>query len=1191
MAQNVLANTAPAGHEPINKELAALHELWSNIALRMIDVKANLDSSITQWSGFLDQVQNVRKFNEWLEGVLKELYEHQTTMTEKRAQLDRVKTTEEKVRVEKIDVDSMKIQLKEMLASGQQSQAAFQAQKVLEKFDDLAAQTQKLLSARQDQYRDHRLYKEAYDDLVSWISRAREKFPALKQSSLSDKLAIENAVQATDALLNKQAQGELLVEHLVHTGDVVLASTSSQGQEIVRNDIRALRDSFEGLFREINQQKESLEVTMVQWRAYKEEYERLMEWLQQIDILVKNHKLNLCPNLPDKEKQVADMRDVMHRLEKGKDDIDKFNASSAGLLKSHLETYVNNQLRHLNSMYQVQVNLAKDVLKKVETNCDQHREYNGNMKSAQDWINKAKETIREASEAANTGSKEALQKSLAQIQELIRNRELGQNLVHTAINNGEKVVRQTRSDGREVINNEMKELQNDWDRLVKKMSTAKVQLETNLLQWADYSSSYSQLQQWITDREAKLQQACEQKVVKSKKGQPGLSSGLSERKAYLRQTNNIVQDIVSFEPMIQSVTSKASGLQQGAPATEISNKYDTLTKQAKDLYDKQKNTIDHYQALIDAGNDFATWLRNAKERLSKCSEPTGDKQALAEKTHQLKILQSEVPEGQKKLETALAQGEIACRNAEPEDREIIEEEVALLQEEFDAYVEALKKAKDYLEVGIVKWSDYQDQYTEALEWLTKTEALVQSYNKLQDSLGHKKVVLEEFQGHLQTLFDWQKTLDHLNMKAQMLLETCSDTRISNAIMQLTTKYNALLTLAKEVMRRLEMHYQEHQQHYTLYEECQSWIEKTREKLAECEVIPGTMNEVQIKLNLVKSLRQGFETGQNKLRYLLELKEKVIMNTEHNGAAKIQEDTEVLKQDFEKLLVDLNDVRQNLANRLTQLEEIYKLYKLLTEWLEEIEPSVKSSDEFFNDLSEKRAALEKFRAIQRDINGHSDIVERINMRLNEDGSFDANDFKEGLTKYDSLQENISKIIESLENQVNNHDKYKQAFNELQDWLRKTRIDIEQCADCHGEKDQVEDRLNKLGEIDATMLEGKSLLEACEELSQAVIATSGNEGQDAVAQEVKQLTSEWDALRAMSRDARSNLETCLSSWNTFLQQFNKINQWIVDINKRVSAASETENKTPDDLIYAKVSYPVIFVSLSLSCTLISVSTMYY
>lgn len=52
---------------------------------------------------------------------------------------------------------------------------------------------------------------------------------------------------------------------------------------------------------------------------------------------------------------------------------------------------------------------------------------------------------------------------------------------------------------------------------------------------------------------------------------------------------------------------------------------------------------------------------------------------------------------------------------------------------------------------------------------------------------------------------------------------------------------------------------------------------------------------------------------------------MILNTEQNGAAKIQEDTENLKQEFEKLMTDVQDIRQKLTNRATQLEEIQKVY--------------------------------------------------------------------------------------------------------------------------------------------------------------------------------------------------------------------------------------------------------------------------
>lgn len=380
---------------------------------------------------------------------------------------------------------------------------------------------------------------------------------------------------------------------------------------------------------------------------------------------------------------MADMRDVLNRLENGEADINKLNRLASPLLSTHLDSYVNNQLSQLASRYQVQLNLAKDILKKVENNHDLHKEYADNHAKSKDWIEKAWETIRSSSEPSN--SKETLQQRLNDLNELLARREEGQALVHATVNTGEKVVRSTRSDGRDDINKQIKDIQSEWERLVKKMSSAKVSCETSLLQWADYNGSISNLQQWITDREAKLQQVTEQKVTKAPR-RGNLSSGLNERRANLRQTNNIVQDIVSFEPMIQSVTSKASDFMQGTPATEISNKYETLTKQAKDLYEKQKEEIDKHQALIDAENEFSQWLRNAKERLSKCAEPTGDKETLSSKLSQITILENEIPQGKEKLEKIFEQGEIACRFAEPDDKEIIEEAMAFLQDEFDNYV-------------------------------------------------------------------------------------------------------------------------------------------------------------------------------------------------------------------------------------------------------------------------------------------------------------------------------------------------------------------------------------------------------------------------------------------------------------------------------------------------------------------------
>ncbi|XP_008555407.1 muscle-specific protein 300 kDa isoform X6 [Microplitis demolitor] len=1164
LAQTVLANTAPAGHQAINEAVVRLQEQWSALTTQMLETKTNLDDSINKWAGLLEQIQMINKTVELMKNSLGEILPFQSTMTEKRNQLERIKALEEKVRCENIEVDNLKSKFAEMIASGQQGLAASQAQDTLNKFDQLFEKIKSLLAEREDQYKDHKRYKEAHDDLIAWLSRAREKIPSMKQRTLSDKLAVENAVAPLESLLNKKAQGELLVEHLQHTGEVVCASTSPQGGEIIRNEIRALSESFESLFKEVQHQKSLLESTVSQWRDYKDEYERLSDWLQQFDILIKAQKNALLPNVVEKEKQVKEVRDILDNLEKGQEQIDKFNKSASVLLSSHLDTYINNQLRHLNSRYQVQVNLAKDVLNKVETNLSQHQEYEANLGKTRAWIDNAKQIIRQGTEAASSSSREELQERLEKIQELLKKLEEGQNLVHLTVNCGEKVARNTRSDGREEINNQLKEIQNDWERLVKKISTTKVHLETSLLQWADYSSSYSQLQQWINDREAKLQQVCEQKVSKAKKGLAGLNSlAIGERKANLRQTNSIMQDIVAFEPMIQSVTTKAEDLQQATPATEISIKYETLSKQAQELYAKQKETVEQHQAFVDSGTEFVQWIRVAKERLGKCSEPTGDKESLSSKITQLKVLQSELPEGQQKLEKALERGNAACQIADAEDKEIIEEDVAMLQEEYDNYVDSLNNTKSLLEVGIVKWTEYEDQYSEATEWLNQTEQLVQTFNKLQDSLEEKKNVLERFQVHLQTLFDWQKELDRLNMKAQMLLETCADTRISNQVTQLTTKYNALLSLAKEIMRRLELHYQEHQQHNTLYQECQDWIDRTRDKLGECKDVSATLNEVNNKLNMCKAIRQTLEQGQNKLRYALELKERVIMNTEQNGAAKIQEDTENLKAEFDKLMVDVEDARQKLSTRATSLEELGKLYRLITDWIDEIDVKIRPDETYRNDLSEKRMLLEKYRTAQRDIQGHSDTIDRLKSRLHEDSTIPREPYETTIAKYDELRRLVAEKINNLEDQVREHERFQQAQNEAADWVRKTKVEVQQYSMTQGERPKIVEREKKISEIVDSMPKGEALISKVMDISESVISSTGAEGQDAIRQEVRQLQLDWKSLQTQCQESQKILANCITMWSQFTTAMESMKNWLDQFQKKVTDEQSKENKTPQDL----------------------------
>ncbi|KAA0201773.1 hypothetical protein HAZT_HAZT011047 [Hyalella azteca] len=1180
LAQLVLANTAPPGHDAINCVVEKLQQEWTAVAAKMVETKTYLDDTINRWTGFLTNINQLKSSIEHVESALSDVSQFQSNLSEKRAQLERLKGLEEKLRCEKYEVEGLKVKASEMQATEKQGQVAVQAQNVLRQFEVLSGRITTLRAERETQYRDHRHYKDAHDDLLSFINRTRDKIPALRQRNLSDKLSIETSAHAMETLLSRQAQGQILLDQLYHRGEVLLHSTSSSGQESYKKEMQSLKEGFEELFKDIAEQKDALQQTVLKWREYKEEYERLSDWLQKTDADMKAYKTMLYTTIGEKTDQVNKVKvvcltslacmclqEVLQTLEENQSQLTHLQELSETLTKTHLDTFVRNQMSHITSRYQLLLTLAKDVVKKVESTFDQHKQFEVAMDTATEWMDNVHTVVQDCSSIPGDASKETLERHLEMLQALLGKQEEGQNLVSAAVGWGEKVLRNTRADGRNEINERIEALQADWDKLVRKMSSTKVSLETNLLEWTDMNASYSNMQQWISEREAHLHQLSSEMASVARRGsgpsQRVSSLSIGERKAKLRRTTCIVQDIVAFEPVIESVTAKAtdsSGGQVQSGACEISSAYHNLTRQAKELLTLQQQMLTQHQDFVDAGNDFMHWLRSAKDRMAKCAEATGDKDTISGKATVLKMLQNEQEDGQDKLDKAFHLAEKACSLADEEDREVIEEEVAFLQDEFDKFLTQVGKTKNLLEMGIVKWTEYEDKFKECEVWVAAMETRVQGYNKLQNTAEEKRILLEEFQAHLQAIFDWQKTLDLLNIRAQLLLETCADSRVSNAVTQLTTKYNTLLSHAKEVMRRLEIHFQEHQQHNQLYAECADWIETTKAKLEECDTGTSNISELQDNLATVKSIKNSLEQGQHKLRYVLELKERVILNTEQEGARKILQNTENMRQQFEQLISDIYGQQQEISALLSKSAETEKMCQDVMEWMEEIEVKALEQGVLFSDLSEKRGALEKYRIIIRDIAVHRDMIDRLaSKKLEDDASQCAVDTC--ISRYESLKSQVAKNIKILEGYVRHHEAYYQAYMDATEWLRKMSLDLQQTSDCHGEKEQVLDHQAKQLQLQEKLLAGEPIITKAVSLNKNLMDTTSEDGKDNLRTEAENLKQEWLGLQNSNNDNLRTFGKCLQAWQDFQTSYDELHSWLQDFQQKIE--TEPKEPTPEDL----------------------------
>ena len=93
LAQIVLANTAPNGHNGINQAVEQLQQDWSALASKMVETKTYLDETIHRWAGFSENINQLHKTIEHVESTLSDVSQLQSTLSEKRTQLERLKVS------------------------------------------------------------------------------------------------------------------------------------------------------------------------------------------------------------------------------------------------------------------------------------------------------------------------------------------------------------------------------------------------------------------------------------------------------------------------------------------------------------------------------------------------------------------------------------------------------------------------------------------------------------------------------------------------------------------------------------------------------------------------------------------------------------------------------------------------------------------------------------------------------------------------------------------------------------------------------------------------------------------------------------------------------------------------------------------------------------------------------------------
>jgi hypothetical protein len=91
-------------------------------------------------------------------------------------------------------------------------------------------------------------------------------------------------------------------------------------------------------------------------------------------------------------------------------------------------------------------------------------------------------------------------------------------------------------------------------------------------------------------------------------------------------------------------------------------------------------------------------------------------------------------------------------------------------------------------------------------------------------LVHLIYFLFPLKGTHESILEKQSTFDALAERAQTLLQSTTDNRVTSQLTQLSARYTTLMSASKDLLKRYEQHVLDHEQYAESFTEAATWLQ-------------------------------------------------------------------------------------------------------------------------------------------------------------------------------------------------------------------------------------------------------------------------------------------------------------------------------------------------------------------------------
>lgn len=446
-------------------------------------------SVLQQWQEFEKEMDEKTKWFRQSEAQFRD-QQLQATLPEKESQLSKLKSQRDEITSMEKDIDEFIDRSNALLHTSGVERLKPLISQISNRYQLLHVLSKEVINRWQTLVDYHRAYKDKYDEANKWLTPLEAHLEALKTDNLEAK---NNRLRI---LFSEREIGESKITNVVTAGERLYPETAANGREIIRNELRQIRERWEKLEQSIREQQKIQDAQSVQWSTYQELLQQALAWLEQMEKAIQYD--------PNSSASVQDLKTKLYKLKTLAQEIQSYKRviESVAEKAQVLESKESDPSGKINKRYADLVQNGQALIHQLEETVEIYNQFSDLQKSYQDYQKSQWDQLSAYSDYS--GNKAALESRLGKVNEVLDNLpesniKLQFLIEHVEKNKGKLPVRTY-----EMMQRDLNNLKFDSDKFESALRDLKHNLEERLQQWVDYETSLNRLLSWLADAETIL---------------------------------------------------------------------------------------------------------------------------------------------------------------------------------------------------------------------------------------------------------------------------------------------------------------------------------------------------------------------------------------------------------------------------------------------------------------------------------------------------------------------------------------------------------------------------------------------------------------------------------------------------------------------------------------------------------------